>query len=375
MAGAKITINGEVFNGEVALGGDRGLRMPVLHVVERKDGGYILDGDVPVPRIVLKIDSVVRMAWGALCEGASSAGCARHLREMPDWERINLLDRLRVERLERKCGDLNAIYASVDKSWNEAAHILMAICWGKSTNKGQLEELARRVRYSVVSRERGDIEQVEALLLGTSGLLDLYDDDACIRRLRVHFDHMRNKYSLTTMAPQAWRLTDINPSNHPVLRIAQLASLLAGRAFLFDDLVACRTVEDVQKIFRGVEASAYWSTHFIPGHSTDTRPKRVGGETANTLGINLVVTLMFAYGQWLGDEKLKDAAGALLEKIGPESNGIVGAWRAGGVHLESAADTQAILQLHNEYCLRRRCADCPVGRKVIKTFFSPRVAG
>lgn len=84
------------------------------------------------------------------------------------------------------------------------------------------------------------------------------------------------------------------------------------------------------------------------------------------LAINAVVPVMFAYGQSTGKTLLKDAALDLLADIPPENNAIVRSWSGVGVPVKNALDTQALLQLRNEYCVSGRCTDCSVGKSIIK---------
>ncbi len=350
-AGARVSMGGEIHNGEIAPGKPDGGRAPILQIVSEAETPHFFGTDNKsfVPQIIIRIDPVAQMAWQMLHEGATKAGCARHIKAMSDVERVNFLGRLQAERLERKCSDLNEIHGASDKNWYETMYIMLARTLGTTSNKTAFDELARRVKYAWISRESGDPEVVEAMLLGTSGLLETCGDDKRTRRLKAHFEHLRNKYSLTAMRPGAWKINENYKGGNPVERISQLASFLAHGEFLFDNMIACRKVEDVQRLFRdsaGVE-------------------KRMGSFIANILGINLVVTMQFAYGKYLGDDRLCAAALALLEKIECEPNGLVNAWRAGGAKLESAFDSQAIIQLNNEYCLKGRCADCTIGRRAI----------
>jgi hypothetical protein len=43
------------------------------------------------------------------------------------------------------------------------------------------------------------------------------------------------------------------------------------------------------------------------------------------------------------------------------------AWQAAGVRPRNAFESQALLQLATEYCAARRCAECPVGRRIAKS--------
>jgi hypothetical protein len=54
-----------------------------------------------------------------------------------------------------------------------------------------------------------------------------------------------------------------------------------------------------------------------------------------------------------------------MEEIGPEENYITRDWKSAGVEAESAFYTQALLQLTDEYCKKRRCLECRIGCKLI----------
>ena len=96
----------------------------------------------------------------------------------------------------------------------------------------------------------------------------------------------------------------------------------------------------------------------------DRFPKRLGAFKARIIGINLVAVLQFAYGSRTGDERLRDSALSLLERLPSEDNRFMRAWSGEGVPIRNAFESQALLQLATEYCARTRCAECPVGRRI-----------
>ena len=85
------------------------------------------------------------------------------------------------------------------------------------------------------------------------------------------------------------------------------------------------------------------------------------------IGINLVSVLQFAYGSYTGREALRDSALTLLERLPAEDNRYMRCWQGAGVKVRNAFESQALLQLATEYCPAKRCAECPVGRRILKT--------
>lgn len=369
----EIEYNGEIHHGEILLGSWTGTYRDnpnnyaniILQVVLHPTAVVLKSDGLPIPQVTLVVDPVLIAAYETMREGARDYNCGRHIARMDSHEKVAMFTRLLFERMERKCRDLTDIYNENDQNWNETMYVMLLRTMGDSKNKEAFTELARRVRYTAISRERNSTTYVEAMLLGTSGLLEMYDDDSYIRELKTTFDYLRQKYSIIPMEAGRWIISNTNPNNHPVLRIAQMATFLSTREFLFDNMMKCRTVEDIHRMFRA-EASQYWSTHYIPSRPSYEQPKRIGHFKATLLGINLTVPMMFAYADYIGDEKLKETALDLLEKINCEDNKFINAWRTHGVVMESAFDSQAMLQLGNEFCLKELCWQCPVCKRVLR---------
>ena len=75
--------------------------------------------------------------------------------------------------------------------------------------------------------------------------------------------------------------------------------------------------------------------------------------------------MLFAYGKYKSDQPLCDRAFSLWEQLKPENNTIIRDWASAGITCENAADTQALIQLHRNYCQRRDCLRCQFGYEYI----------
>ena len=76
--------------------------------------------------------------------------------------------------------------------------------------------------------------------------------------------------------------------------------------------------------------------------------------------------MLFAYGKYKSDQSLCDRAFSLWEQLKPENNTIIRDWTLAGVPCDNAADTQALIQLHRNYCQRRDCLRCKFGYEYIR---------
>ena len=308
-------------------------------------------------------------AMNRLRAGAGAYACGGFLAGQSALQRSEICTSLLFDRLERKMRMVEALRHEAAENWNQTFYLLYFRTLGDRQNQEAYLTLARRVSYKTVLRERLAPHAVESLLFGASGLLALYPHDTYTLNLARNFEYLAAKYDIEPLDAgvwelDAWQLGDIRPANHPVLRLAQAAEFFAQDEFVMERAMACRTEEEIRRLFC-VEASDYWRTHHIPGIAGDDRPKRLGAFKANIIGINLVSVLQFAYGSYTGREALRDSALTLLERLPAEDNRYMRGWHDAGLTPRSAFESQALLQLATEYCAAKRCAECPVGRRIL----------
>ncbi len=285
-----------------------------------------------------------------LCRQTSKQRCGGIIASQDPLHRTALVTDLLFKRFERKLAAIDEFYAQSGQNWNWVLYMLLFGYMGDPKNKLAYLELARRTNYERVIKERRkqSLLLLEAMLLGGSGWLQ--------DSLRAEFDYLQGKYAIEPMNAQQWRLNMNHPANHPAWRLAQIAKFLFDNEFVFQQLIDCRTAEDVHRIF-SVVGTAYW------WHGGGT-PCGLSSMKTNVLGINVVVPLQRAYGIYTQNDELCDRAIQLLENIPAESNFIIREWTGYGLTARNAFDTQAILQLNNEFCEKERCRCCPVLRPI-----------
>lgn len=365
--GAKIVLGDVVCRGEVVFGGESAVcdASAILHVVAKEGVRVAYESGEFLPQLVIPLVLAVEHSYQRLLEGASSFWCGRYISGADPFRRVSFFTRLLLERLERKENDLLKLHLKGGDDWNHTLYLLLFQVMGSPYNKEPFTKLAQTVPWSAVLKERGSPPMIEALLLGASGFLEMREqDDNYVSGLKRDFEYLRTKHQIVPLKPSVWSDRG-NPYGMPVLRIAQLAAFLSDKEFVFDRLMELGSGDQVRDFFE-IQASEYWSTHFQPSRLSTQSPKRIGRDRADVFGINMVAPLMFAYARWSGDEAMQNRAVELLEKIAPEANYITKGWGLNGVEIVNAFDSQALIQLTNEYCKPRLCAQCPIGRQVVK---------
>lgn len=270
-----------------------------------------------------------------------------------------LFDAVEQQRLVRKYNDIITIYERTYKDWNQTCYEILFKMMDVGINKSAYQHLAQSVPYRFLLREVTSQHSVEAMLLGGSGLLSLYEEDEYISTLKEQWNHLANKYNLSPMRYSDWNMAKVRPYNHPVLRLAQLSTLLHCKEFIVNRIISCQTPEDVENLFC-VEASDYWKSHFVPARESVNVSKRIGKEKSHILGINLVIPIQIAYADNIGKGSLRERAITLLGTLPAENNRYTRRWVQEGLFLQNAKDSQAVIQIVTEYCQKERCNECPV---------------
>ena len=122
---------------------------------------------------------------------------------------------------------------------------------------------------------------------------------------------------------------------------------------------------DLTALF-SVVANDYWHYHYKFDQVSDYQPKLLGKDAINNIIINTLVPVLFAYGMYNKNEEMKEKAIKWLSETKPEVNHLTKVWKDFGVNAHSAFDSQALIELTNNYCHQRRCLDCAVGNRILK---------
>ena len=290
--------------------------------------------------------------------------CMDHLAEVPSFYIDSYMERLTLERLERKCDNVRQLLHEARGGWEHTCYWLMAHYFGGKVNAFPFELLAKNTDLNLLSRWKDNPQRVEALLMGQAGMLEGYFEDDYPRQLQTDYEALRQGLDLEPMKGFLWKFYRLRPNSFPTIRISQFARLVSQSHNLFSHLLETPDAAELQKFF-DVSASPYWETHYRFDEPSPSVSKRLGTAFVNTLIINAWVPLLFEYGNQHGQQQYKDQAVSILQQLPPEKNHIVRQWNAAGVHALNADQSQALLQLYNEHCASHDCLNCRIGYKII----------
>lgn len=130
-------------------------------------------------------------------------------------------------------------------------------------------------------------------------------------------------------------------------------------------LLEAGTVKAAEEVLR-TSVTPYWETHYTFGSTSTHNEKNLSRQSLNLLLINTAIPMLFAYGRYKSDERLCNRAFDFLEQLKAENNHIVRMWQQCGLVVETAGDSQALIQLKKEYCDRRECLRCRIGYEYMR---------
>ncbi len=340
----------------------------ILHVVWQEDQPvHTLDGYL-IPCLVLegRVDKMLLERFRHLMRNEEWVPCADSLSEVSPLVRTAWLDRLMAERIEEKANTIERIRQPYRGDWEQTFYVLLARHLAAPVNSDAMEELCRLVPLALIRKYLNRIDQIEALLFGTAGLIDKDMNDPYAKQLKSEFAFLQRKYNVHPMDALRWKFLRMRPAHFPTIRIAQLAKIVCHAEYFVNRLERNQNGQDWIMLFSVIPAHEFWNNHYHFTAISPVAPKQLGKGTAISLVINVVAPLMFIYGKHQGKPRLKEKAIALLEEMPSEKNAIISGWNQCGWRAANAAQTQAMIQLKKRYCDAQRCLHCAIGLQVIK---------
>ena len=341
----------------------------VLHVVWKNDKPARRGDQTILSTIELKnrVDEQLLIKCNSLINSPEALPCSGILIHVPEVIKISMLDSALLHRLESKAGVVLEMLQRNNNDWEETCYQLLCKNFGFKVNTDPFLQLARSLPYKILLKHADNLLQMEALLFGQAGFLEEKQEDAYYDLLRREHSVLSHKYQLSEkkLNKAQWRFLRLRPANFPTIRIAQLAALLHRRKNIFSSIVSCPGPRELKAIFI-TRQSEYWLHHYQFFKAVPGEIPGLGETSTDNIIINTVAPMLTAYGKARDEQIFIDRAMDVLSNVSAESNSITRQWNALGMNVRTAFDSQALIGLHNDFCLRRRCLDCKIGATLVK---------
>lgn len=338
----------------------------ILHVVWEHDTGIFRSNNTEIPVLELKnyVDAATITNYQSLMAPKSWIFCERQLKEIGEFTLRNWQERLFFERLERKSKPIYELLEQTNNDWEAALFCLLAKNFGLNTNGEIFLKIAQSIPFSIIRKESFEVENLEALLLGSAGLLDLEKEDNYFKDLKFRYFYLLHKYRIEKKSIAPVQFFKHRPDNFPTIRLSQLANLYHVQQNLFSKISTSNSVKSIYETFE-VSASNYWQNHYQFDKESPKKKKKLSKSFIDLIIINTIIPLQFAYAKSQAKEISEDLI-QLLNEVAPEKNAIMDKFSSFGIKSKNAFESQSLLQLKNEYCNKSRCLECGIGMELLK---------
>ena len=358
---AKVKIGGTLWAGNIELhlkssdwfkhghDSDPSYNNIILHVAQVVDCDVITQDGTHPPQLQLDIPAHLFQNYQELCQTDDYPRCHRIIPSIPTIKAHSWMDALLAERMKERAQKVQDRVDRLNGDWEQATFVTLCRNFGFGLNGDTFERWAMMIPLKSVGKHRDNLFQIESIFLGMAGLID---DAAQVRgdemagKWKREFTFLSHKFQLSEpMKSSDWKFLRTRPKNFPHIRILQIAELYHSGKVQMSALTDAKDVREMHQLLA------------IGGTSANSR---------NLLIINTIVPLLYAYGTHKADEKLIQKATSILEQLPAENNYILRQWKACGLSVETAADSQALIQLKREYCDRKDCLRCRFAYEFLK---------
>jgi len=339
----------------------------ILHVVYNNDFSVLRLNKETIPILELKdlIPQQIFRKYKNIINSKQWIPCQGLIRQADPLIVATWMERLLVERLEKKSDSVEQSLHLLKNNWEQAFYIHTARNFGFKLNSIPFEMLAKATPLANLGKHKNNLIQVEALLFGQAGLLVKNSQEKYSALLQQEYTVLKQKFNLTPVSGHLWKFLRLHPSGFPTIRIAQFASLIHKSTHLFSKVIEARKLSEIENLFDS-ECSEYWQTHYVFGKESPKRSKKLGKSAIDNIVINTIVPFLFIYGIKKKEDKYKESAIRFLEQLEGEKNSVITKWKLLGIPARTASNTQALIELKNNYCNNKQCLNCGIGNYLLK---------
>jgi hypothetical protein len=339
----------------------------ILHVVWEHDMEIYRKDNTIIPTLELKglvSKTVLEHYYTLFDKKKNFINCEQNIKQVDPFIWQNWLEKLYFERLSDKAELINKLLQETNNDWEAVLFLLMLKNFGLKINGNAFLTLGKSIDFSIFRKELNKPLALEALLFGQAGMLNQSKEDVYFKDLKKEYNYYQKKYQLKALVQNQVQFFRLRPPNFPTIRLAQLVDLYSKQKQLVAKIIKIKTLKDAYAFF-DVATSVYWETHYNFDLESKKREKKLTKSFINLLLINTIIPFQFLYHR--AHQITNDSTSLnLMQELKQEKNSIVNRFENLGIKINNAQESQAILQLKNNYCNKHNCLSCAVGNALLK---------
>ncbi|MDQ1164476.1 DUF2851 family protein [Flavobacterium sp. SORGH_AS_0622] len=339
----------------------------ILHVVWENDTPIFRENNTEIPVLVLKdyVSKDVVNNYRELLSPKTWISCEKQIKHIDDFVFKSWQERLFFERLERKSKFVYDLLEQTNQDWEAVLFCLLAKNFGLNTNGTSFLQISKAIPFSIIRKESFEIENLEALLFGTAGLLDSEKEDVYYKDLKFRYFYLLHKYQLEKTFIEPVQFFKLRPDNFPTIRLSQLGGLYHKHQNLFSKIIELKSLKNVYELLN-VSVSPYWQDHYQFDKESPKKAKIVSKSFLDLIVINTIIPIQFAYSNIMGESIAEDLID-FMNEVASEKNAIIDKFDSFGIKSKNAFESQTLLELKNEYCNKKACLKCGLGLELLKS--------
>lgn len=346
---------------------DRAFDNVIAHFVYNNDREVSINNYV-IPTVELKeqVDPQHFMKYRDLIQSGSKILCKDVIGEMPR----GVIENQKMESIKTRLWHKSvAIVRDIEANngdQKKAFLLAMARVFGGKVNQMPMEQLIERLNMRWLRKLNGDQDRADALLFGLAGILPKKSKFNYVKGLIAEFNYAKNLFGIDHVPSMGWKYSRMRPGNFPDIRLAQLSTIINADSYMPNFKDKSWSISSYKSALR-LKPNPFWQTHYrIANTARDKRNAQISNQLIDLFMINAVVPFIYAIGLLEGNKDLKEKAIQLLHEISPEQNKIISEWKSVGLKLDSAFDSQSLIELKNHGCNRKKCLFCAIGKSALK---------
>ncbi|MDF9797196.1 hypothetical protein OKW21_002459 [Catalinimonas alkaloidigena] len=285
--------------------------------------------------------------------------CAPQLSHVSELVRLSVIQKSAMQRVERKANEILSLWHHKQKDWNQIAVHSLCKAFGFNVNADAFSILGSKISFKHIHKERYSFINLLSYLYLISSIQLSFK---YTREAKTKLEYLNKKYKMHEfkMNGNEFRKSRLRPANFPEIRIAQFAALLKQEVNLLNFIIYEHEAKAIWEIFDQ-------ANHIIKKHySLFNHASLLGKSSIESIIVNAIVPIRYAYGVYHNDEKFMENSINLLESIASEKNRVTQQFIKYGFRINSALESQGVLEHYKFYCTPKKCLNCGVGCAIMK---------
>ena len=347
---------------------DSSFESVVLHVVWEYDMPIYLKDKTELPTLQMKdfVSTDFLNEIKNLFTPKHSLLCDSFLPQTESIIRDYWIQKMGVERLERKTKDIYDMLDSLNSDWENLLFVLMGQNFGLHQNQTAFRNIALSIPFNAIRKLKNDALAIESLLMGKAGLIQNADHPYA-KALKSQYEYYCIRFEIDPLEVFPVHFFQQRPQAFPTIRLSQWAHLYANNHQFFTDFIRAKNTKQLSELVQ-TQTSLFWQNHYQfkePDKVLAKRIHKLSKSFIELLIINVWAPVTFAYHQYTACED-NDNIWEVMSMMKAEQNHIVQLFNSLQWKAENAAVSQGMIELKTKYCDLKRCLECGIAHDFLK---------